>query len=62
MNYSPRIDHHIYAIPADHGCRTVTDWIDLAIAALDQAGFSVHTQNNIRDELYSLASQEGLDS
>lgn len=61
MNYQPKVDHHIYAIPLDHGCRTVDDWIDLAIAAMDQAGFSIHSQNNIRDELCSLASQEKLD-
>ena len=56
MKYKNRVDHHIYAQPADHGCRTTDDWIELAIAAMDKAGFGIKSQNYIRKELNHLSS------
>jgi len=48
MNYSEIIDRHIYV---KDGCTIPEEWIDLAIAAIDQAGFDIRTQESIRDEL-----------
>lgn len=42
--YSPAVDPHIYRV---EGCKTQKDWIALAVAAMDQAGLDVETQNKI---------------
>ncbi len=46
-HYSENIDPHIY-IPGPNRCQTVEDWIELAIAALDQAGFYPSAQDKVR--------------
>lgn len=60
FHYSEKVDPHIYGVTNGAGCQKIDNWIDLAIAALDQGGFSVHSQSLIRDELYMLAEQEKL--
>ena len=35
--YSERVDPHIYG--PEKGCETPEDWLELAIAALDQGGW-----------------------
>lgn len=60
LGYMNRVNHHIYATPADHGCRTLYDWIELAAAAMDQAGFTVGSQDKIRSILEDLAAREGI--
>lgn len=37
--YSEKVDRHIYDVGG--GCETQEDWIQLALAALDQAGIEV---------------------
>ena len=56
--YSEEVDKHIYNIP--DGCKTVDDWIELALAAIDQAGFSAKSQNSISNLLNDMANQEKL--
>lgn len=57
--YSKAVDAHIYAFQCapdpQPGCQTPEDWIDLAIAALDQAGLNTDEQAVIRKliEVYS---------
>ena len=54
ISYSPAIDSHIYDVKS--GCKTKKDWCDLAIAALDQAGFSQEEQDEVEDLILRLAS------
>jgi hypothetical protein len=58
-NYSAGVDPHIY-VGQGAGAKTVSDWIDVAIAAIDQAGFSVKVQEHVRDDLELHAEREGL--
>lgn len=52
--YSEAVDAHIYlkpfqggCYPWEHGCQTPSDWIELALAALDQAGMKVKDVEHI---------------
>lgn len=46
-HYSPIVDSHIYGI--NGGAKTPQDWMDVAWAALDQAGFTPEQINNCRE-------------
>lgn len=48
--YGKKVDEHIYIGPGK-GCDTSREWIDLALAALDQAGVSIKTCRKIADIL-----------
>jgi hypothetical protein len=51
-NYSDPVDAHIYL--RHGGCQTTDEWIDLVIAAMDQAGFRARDQEEIRERLNEL--------
>ncbi len=51
-NYSDAVDAHIYLRRG--GCQTTDEWIDLVIAAMDQAGFRTRDQEEIRERLNAL--------
>ena len=50
--YSPQVDPHIYAFQGhpdpQPGCQTPQDWVELALAALDQAGLSVRQTAKVK--------------
>jgi hypothetical protein len=57
FEYSERVDKHIYGI---NGCLDTKDFIDLSIAALDQAGFSVAFQEAVKERIEHQAYSEGI--
>lgn len=46
IQYTEQVDKHIYVA---EGCETAEQWVDLAIAALDQAGFAGRFQAEVRN-------------
>lgn len=54
--YSPAVDKHIYGI---HGCATKQDWLELALAALDQAGLGLNEQSAVQELLSVHYNPEG---
>lgn len=60
--YSKAVDAHIYAFQCapdpQPGCKTPEDWIELAIAALDQAGMSVKNQDCVEKLVRNLLDVE----
>lgn len=46
--YSAKVDHHIYLHPFEGGCSTPDEWVELALAALDQAGLTVDQQEQVQ--------------
>ena len=60
INYSPQVDAHVYGVKDEDGCQTPNDWIQLAMAALDQAGLSKSRQETIKARIDELAKIEGI--
>ena len=57
--YGPKIDKHIY-ISEGGGCETKRDWMQLALAALDQSGMSLEKQQQIADMICDVDESETI--
>lgn len=53
--YTKEVDAHIY-LPQGCMCETQEDWVQLAVAALDQSGMSVENQKEVETFIRSKLS------